>query len=265
MSFANQPARLLISSDDLDYGQGNSFTISLPEAITGAKKADLIRAVIPNTGYPIPSYQAQFYYFVDTTPTIVQVLSLNVDQYFDSIVGGSNPLITALNNEIALQGLDLIFTYSTTTNRITLASTDVAVDIRVASQSEWMSEFSLNTRLGYQNQQSPVFAQSIQAEIMPNLIRSKVIYVLCNIVLNDSISTDGLRTAIAKIPVNSSYGGLTLYVPPQIVWNRLIQGIGYTTITISLLDDQYQPYPLNTEEFCELEIALKYDDSMPYV
>jgi hypothetical protein len=78
--------------------------------------------------------------------------------------------------------------------------------------------------------------------------------------MNDSITTDGLRTAIAKIPVNSTFGGLTQYQPPVLNWNRLVTQGSYQQITVSLLDDQYQPYPLNIDEICELEICFKYDD-----
>ncbi len=260
MSFANQPARLLISSDDLDYGTGNSFTINLPEAIVGAKKADLLRAVIPNTGYPIPSYQATFYFYNSTIGggAFLQTLILNTNQYFDSITGGTYPLITALNNQAGIQGLPINFAYNGQTSRITASAT--VGTMRVAPNTAWTSTFALNTRLGFQDAQSNGFAATITAQIMPNIIRSKCVYVLCNVVMNDSISSDGLRTAIAKIPTNSTYGGLTLYSPPKIVWNRLVQGGGYQTITIQLLDDQYQPYPLQSEEFCELEIAFKYDE-----
>lgn len=258
MSFANQPARLLISSDDLDYGTGNSFTINLPEAIVGAKKADLIRAVIPNTGYPIPSYQANFYYFHSSAPSTLQTLTLSTSLYFDSITGGTYPLLTTLNANAVAQGDPITFTYNGQTGRITCSATSGT--IRIANKAEWASPFALNTRLGFQDAQSTTLTASVAGQIMPNLIRSKCVYVLCNIVMNDSISSDGLRTAIAKIPTNSTFGGLTLYSPPKIVWNRLVQGGGYQTITITLLDDAYQPYPLNTEEFCELEIAIKYDD-----
>lgn len=260
MSFANQPARLLISSDDLDYGVGNSFTINLPEAIVGAKKADLLRAVIPNTGYPIPSYQGSFYFYnsgVGGGNTLLS-LNLNTNLYYDSITGGTYPLITALNNQAGVQALPISFAYNAQTCRITATAT--AGTMRVAPSTAWTTPFALNTRLGFPNAQSTTLVASVAGTIMPNLIRSKCVYVLCNIVMNDSISSDGLRTAIAKIPTNSTFGGLTLYSPPKIVWNRLVQGGGYQTITISLLDDQYQPYPLQTEEFCELEIALKYDN-----
>jgi hypothetical protein len=78
--------------------------------------------------------------------------------------------------------------------------------------------------------------------------------------MNDSISTDGLRTAIAKVPVNSSFSGLTFYQPPKLNWNRLVAQGAYQQITVQLLDDQYQPYPLTTDEFCEFEIVFQYDD-----
>ena len=80
--------------------------------------------------------------------------------------------------------------------------------------------------------------------------------------MNTSISTDGLRTAIAKIPVNSTFGGLRIYNPPVVAWNKLVQHNAYQSIQISLIDDQYQPYPLQKEEFCEIEIAFKYCDEM---
>lgn len=261
MSFANQPARLLISSDDLDYGQGNSFTINLPEAIVGAKKADLIRAVIPNTGYPIPSYQAVFYYYASLVGggTTLQTMTLNTNQYFDSITGGTYPLISVLNATATAQADPITFSWNGQTSRISVAGTG-GNTIRIAPSTDWTTPFALNTRLGFQNVGTTGFSATQTAGIQPNLIRSKCVYVLCNVVMNDSISTDGLRTAIAKIPTNSTYGGLTLYSPPKIVWNRLIYSSGYQTITIQLLDDQYQPYPLQTEEFCELEIAFKYDE-----
>lgn len=255
MSFANQPSRLLISSDDLSYGVGNSFTCVLPEPITGAQRADLLRAVIPNTGYPIPPYQSTFYYYLSTAPTTLQSFTLNTSQYFDSITGGTYPFLTALNNAQSV----LSFTYNGATNRISVSAVAGGVNVSVAPKTAWTTQFALNTRVGFQNV-GTAFGPVATGTIMPNLIRSKVVYVLCNVVMNDSITTDGLRTAIAKIPVNSTYGGLTVYVPPKLNWNRLITSQSYQQIKIDLLDDQYQPYPLNTEEFCEFELCFKYDD-----
>ena len=278
MSYANQPSRLLISSDDLEFGQGNNFNISLPEPITGATTVDLIRAVIPNTGYSIPDYQNTLYLQVSVSG-VVRDLNVIIDTrtWFDGIdnqtvpptITYSNPLVpyvqTAINTAVAtfntLYGTSLAITLLYTGNitlpsqRLRLAAT--GNQIRVRPSTEWATRFALNTRLGFQNQGTG-FSTNHYATILPNIIRSKVIYVLCNVVLNDSISTDGLRTAIAKVPVSSTYGGLTIYSPPVLNYNRLVPSNGYQNINVSLLDDQYQPYPLQTEEFCELELVFRY-------
>ena len=271
MSFANQPSRLLISSDDLAYGVGNAFTCTLPEPITGAVKADLIRAVIPNTAYQIPTYQATFYYYISTVGggTVRQSYTMsNTQQYFDGFVNNATyglvsyfPLLTYLTNDQAV----LSFTYNVNLQRVVVSAKAGGATVAVAPSSTWpinvgARPFALNTRLGFVDSDAKALAANVTAGILGNLIRSKVVYVLCNVVMNDSITTDGLRTAIAKVPVNSTYGGLTLYQPPYINWNRLITQGSYQQITISLLDDQYQPYPLNTSEFCEFEICFKYDD-----
>ena len=270
MSFANQPSRLLISSDDLSYGVGNAFTCTLPEPITGAVKADLLRAVVPNTAYQIPTYQATFYYYISSVGggTTLQSFTINTQQYFDGLINNATygltsffPLLTYLNG---LQGI-INFTYNYQRQRVQIAAVAGGVTVAVAPSTAWpvnvgARPFALNTRLGFVDTDNGPLAASVTAGILANLIRSKVVYILCNVVMNDSITTDGLRTAIAKIPVNSTYGGLTLYQPPYLNWNRLITQGSYQQITISLLDDQYQPYPLNTSEFCEFEIGFKYDN-----
>jgi len=263
MSFANQPSRLMISSDDLTSGNGNNFTCILPEPIVGAIKVDLLRAVVPNTLYNFPAYQANFYYFRDDLSG-VQTLTINTNQYFDGFVTGVNGcingLIDYLNTFVLTSGIS--FSYNAVTSRITLLPRSGApYAVRPALRTEWLSKFALNTRLGFESTQSPVLAFSVAGNIMPNLIRSKVIYVLCNLVANDSITTDGLRTAIAKMPVNSVYGGLTIYQPPKLNFCRLVQNSGYNTIQITLLDDQYQPYGIQTDEFCEFEIAFIYKET----
>jgi len=265
MSYANQPVRLLISSDDLQSGTGNNFAISLPEAITGATKVDLIRAVIPNTGYNIPDYQNTFYYALSSAPSNKLTLVLTNKQYF----AGLADLVTQLNADSTAQSRSITWSLNpatgtgTGTYRITATYTGGGgAYVIPAVSTDWATQFALNTRLGYANQGVNGNVISYVGTLLPNLIRSKVVYVLCNVVMNTSISTDGLRTAIAKIPVNSTFGGLTIYNPPVVAWNKLVQHNAYQSIQISLIDDQYQPYPLQKEEFCEIEIAFKYCDEM---
>ena len=275
MSYANQPSRLLISSDDLTFGQGNNFNITLPEPITGATTVDLIRAVIPNTGYTIPPYQANLYLNVSGTLGTVTMPRL---QWFDGIANQATPPITynnpllpvlqaALNATVFPGGVTVTAGYTGNTSPL-LPSTQVptqritltvsAGTIAAAPSTQWPTQFAFNTRLGFPNIGATSVAGVLSGTFLPNLIRSKVVYVLCNVVLNDSISTDGLRTAIAKVPISSTYGGLTIYSPPVLNYNRLVPSQGYQNIQVSLLDDQYQPYPIQTEEFCELELVFRY-------
>ena len=220
MSYANQPSRLLISSDDLEFGQGNNFNIALPEPITGATTVDLIRAVIPNTGYSIPDYQNTLYLQVSTSGTVRDFpVVINTNTWFDGIdnqtvpptITYSNPLVPYVN--LALTNACTVFNTAYSTNisvqlgysgNTTTPSQRIRIltqncTIRVRPSTEWATRFALNTRLGFQNTGTTGFSNNVYATIMPNIIRSKVIYVLCNVVLNDSISTDGLRTAILSI------------------------------------------------------------------
>lgn len=122
------------------------------------------------------------------------------------------------------------------------------------------NRFAVNTRLGFPY--SGIIGTAgtaIVGTILPNLLRTKVVYVLCNIAVNDSLSTDGLRNVLCKIPVNSVYGGYTFYAPAELNFCRIVPQT-YQNIQISYLDENYQPYPLNVEEISEIELVFKYNE-----
>ena len=253
MSSVNQPSKLLISSDDLEWGTGNNFNITLPEPIVGAKACDLIRATIPNSAYPIPSYQNRFYF--QTSDLVgLQTLVLTSNRYFANIPD----LITQLNTDATNASLPIIFSFSSTTARITVQHTNPSQTITLPPQSTYPTPFFLNTRLGFTNPNGSLAFFGITANTIPNLIRTRVIYVLCNVALNDSISTDGLRTAIAKIPVNSIFGGFTVYMPGIESFCKIVPTNSYQNIQVELLDENYQPYPIDIQEYVELEIKFIY-------
>jgi hypothetical protein len=254
MAIANQPTRLLISADDADIATPGSFTCILPEAITGANAVDLARASIPNTQYPIPNYQNNFYFRISTSSGVLRTLTLTNNRYFGNIPD----LILQLNNDAVAQGYPITFSYNSTTTRVSVAHNTPGIFISVEPSTGWPTQFALNTRLGFQNSGFPSFAQTYTATILPNLIRTRVIYVLCDAVLNNTFSTDGLRTAIAKIPVNSIYGGLTLYAPPELSFCP-IGAEALREVSIQLLDENYQSYPVQPEEISELELVFKYE------
>jgi hypothetical protein len=122
------------------------------------------------------------------------------------------------------------------------------------------NRFAVNTRLGFPySGLTGTAGTAIVGTILPNLLRTKVVYVLCNIAVNDSLSTDGLRNVLCKIPVNSVYGGYTFYAPAELNFCRIVPQT-YQNIQISYLDENYQSYPLNIEEISEIELVFKYDE-----
>jgi hypothetical protein len=118
--------------------------------------------------------------------------------------------------------------------------------------------FAVNTRLGFPYSGiAGTAGTAITGTFLPNLLRTKVIYILCNIAINDTISSDGLRTCIAKIPVNASYGGYAIYTPADVNFSKIVAQT-YQNINIQLIDENYMPYPLNIEEISEIELQFKY-------
>ena len=253
MAQANRPERLFVSSDDLDYGVGASnFTCVLPEPIVGATGVDLARAIIPANRYPIPNYQNKFYFTISSSPGL-KALVLTNNRYFADF--GS--LITQLNTDAVAQGFPITFTYNATTIRISVAHNTVGQTITAAPKTSWTTQFALNTRLGFLDAGSAT-AQTITAPMLGNLISTRSFYILCDIVVNNTISTDGLRTAVARIPVNNIYGGSVIYVPPVRDTYRVFLD-SFQNVNIQILDDNYQPYDLYKEEMCEFEFTLRYD------
>ena len=417
MSLLNQPSRIFISSDDLEQGNGQSFSMTLAEAATNAVGVECSRATIPNTQYPIPDYLSKFYYSINGVQDSVQLTN---NRNFTSVAD----LITQLNTDAVAQGKPVSFTFNTTTNRVsvvigggefstitvdntnnyivlydgdsdtyaevvipagtyTLTAWNTALSAAIAGgiaiaftntgEAVWNSlvilsqsifvggivssnyrctskiagaevgfsmdpllgtdsarrqasavnfgfvwldaqvnfgvpdtdaippealiignalpfinsggvgqpitvssreffdlapgnqnlpknRFGLNTRLGfpYVGLSGLTGGGTYTGTFLPNLIRTHVIYVLANFAVNDSLSTDGLRNCIAKIPVNSGYGGITIYAPAELNYSKIISST-LQNITISLLDDNYQPYNLTIEEPTELEIFFKYN------
>jgi hypothetical protein len=265
MSLLNQPSRIYISADDLEWGTGQNFNLSLEEAVVGAVGIECSRAVIPNTQYPIPAYLSKFYYSINGVNDFVQLTN---NRNFTSV----SDLLDQLNTDATNQNKPVSFTFNTTTNRVSVViggglGEPVAVsprssyDLAPGNVNALKNRFGLNTRLGfpYNGLTGQLGGGTYTGTFLPNLIRSHVIYVLANMAMNDSLSTDGLRTCIAKIPVNSSYGGLTIYAPAELNFSRVVTNT-LQNIQISLLDDNYQPYNLNIEEPTELEIFFRYNN-----
>jgi hypothetical protein len=381
MSLLNQPSRILISSDDLEWGTGQQFNMTLPEAVVGATGVDCARAVIPFTQYPVPDYQNTFFY---TANGVSQSITLTNNRNFNT----ATDLCTQLTSDAAALGTPLVFTYDETTTRISVAfpaytdtfytynvpgnqrqltvplpgtadlltlqpgqyklkvnlanivlpsgttnlqayiipnggstplvgsnitfdsgtvpngagtsttqtsafftvptaglynfifatngstspsdpwTSDVwslqlirsanATNTSITPRTGWPTRFALNTRLGFPYAGLAANSSGIAvATILPNILRSRVIYVCSNVSINDSITTDGLRNVLAKIPVNAQYGGLVSYNNFDFNFCKIVQS-SYQNIQVFLLDENYMPYNLTIEEPTELEFVFTY-------
>ncbi len=412
MSLVNQPSRILISGDDLEWGSGHNFNMTLPEPVERAKTVECSRAVIPNTQYPIPDYQNKFYYSMNGIPS---TLTLTNNRNFATVAD----LVAQLNADAVAQSKPLTFSYNATTSRVSViiggeasyqyvvnnnnnyavlvdSTSDTYAQVVVApgtytiegyeaalntaitgginnafSQTQepvwsnltinanvvlnggyvfiqyictakraldvvsfdfkndifgldnarrqssavsygwtWGDEpidfaipgtaavpptavvipiqaipfsganapaavlprsayqgyggtqdknrFGLNSRLGFPyTGLTGTVLTTFTGTFMPNLIRTKVLYLLGNMSVNDSISTDGLRNVLAKIPVNATYGGVIVYQPPELNPCRIVQD-NLQNINLALLDDNYQPFTLQIEEPCEIELVFTY-------
>ena len=116
MSLLNQPSRLLISGDDSEWSNdqnlgGQTINVTLPEPVVGAQGVDCARCVIPNTQYPIPTYQNTFYY---TLNGVQDSIVLSNNQTFTSLT----ELVTQLNADATAQSKPVVFSYNNNTNRI---------------------------------------------------------------------------------------------------------------------------------------------------
>lgn len=131
----------------------------------------------------------------------------------------------------------------------------------VPPRSSWLSTFALNTRLGFPDSGLSAVQNTIVGTFLPNILRTRVIYVCSNLAANDTLSptkkSDAIRSCIAKVPVNSTYGGMTIYQNNDFNWCRIVSST-IQNIEIYLLDENLQPYNLAGEEQSEYEFVFRY-------
>jgi hypothetical protein len=131
--------------------------------------------------------------------------------------------------------------------------------VQILAKTLWPSQFALNTRLGYSSDGvSGVGGTAIVGTFLPNIIRTKVIYITTNMAIDDTMNANGaMRSAIAKVPVNATYGGLVVYAPIKLQFGRIVSS-NIQRVSITILDDNLQPYALKADESWELEFSFAY-------
>lgn len=129
-------------------------------------------------------------------------------------------------------------------------------------ENNWPTEYALNQRLGLSGAGVTAVNNALVGGFLPNILRTRVVYVCTNLCTNDTLSptrkSDAIRSAIAKIPINSTYGGMTLYQNNDFNWCSIVAST-VQNIEIYLLDENLQPYELHADEVSEYEFVFRYD------
>lgn len=139
-----------------------------------------------------------------------------------------------------------------------------ALSFRIAPKSKWLTPFALNTRLGFtDNPPNVVVNDTITGTIMPNILRTRTIYILLDAIMNSSLTTDGSRgqgvgNVLARVPVNAVYGGLITYENTALHYLRQVPK-AFQNLRLSLLDENLQPLGIAKEEIWEVQLAVRYD------
>lgn len=151
-------------------------------------------------------------------------------------------------------------------NSITFALPSAVIVVPVfkaVSSDKWGSQFALNTRLGFGVKGVLSVGNTITGSYLPNILRTRVIYVCTNITTNGTLAFNNnggsLRAVLAKVPVNSTYGGMTVYENNDYNFCKTLAS-QIQTVEIYLLDEELQPYLLRYEEPAEFEFVCTYKE-----
>lgn len=129
--------------------------------------------------------------------------------------------------------------------------------------------FNLNQRLGFANQYlSQQYTgngsdNTVKAPSPPNLQRTSCIYVRCSLG-NDTLSTPlpgggAFRDLLLSIPTNALYGDIVIFKEPSATGRIVNHTSPYIrTISITLLDDQFNPLGLPDNAISSFEFDFLY-------
>lgn len=197
-------------------------------------------------------------------------LNGSYNSVFTTLSGPTNAYLDFTNTQLNNTAIRALYGFNQSTSTVLLSGTVVSPNASavtsvwgVAGKSLWPTKFAMNTRLGFPNSYSDtsIFNAPLSGTFLPNLIRTRVVYILTNFSVNDSITTDGLRNVLAKVPTNSAFGGLTVYSQQADYQFSRILPSTLQNLQLSLLDENYEPYPLKYEEPMEVELVFKYAEA----
>lgn len=281
----NHPRRIYLDSDDRVSGTHNDFEVELPVSIVGCKGMEPISVTVPLTCYPVPSYEANIYFW-SSFPAVANTLlvaTINTNQNFvtvQDLVDAANYAMAnncyRMDNGAKITG-GVAFTFNNTTRKIEFSSVGT---VRFAGYLDYGKNtpyyHNLLYRMGFANE----FAGSIyyqdtagyeaarpNAHVFPSILRTTCIYVACSLCMSDSMTSyeNGNRDLLVKVPITSGdavLGSIVQYVNQM--KDRTVESMPYTfkRIRVRLLDEEQQPLGLapTGKGTVSVELRCFYDD-----
>ena len=297
LSYASRPSRIFIRSDDAidraGSGTPSNFVLPLIENVLDCKAVQLLSCRIPNDIPQVPNYQRYFIYRVGTSYRAFMldhnvgysqryyadftalVAQLNVDSaYWIPFTG--TPLKRSDFLAAVAQTPDVTFSYDSATRKIAMNNVTIASTITLGSEQDFVYIISsqevvkpylyLNFLLGYETRRSfisqfpPLTPASTYYPLgWANLVGTQTIYIVSNLVMNGTYTSDGLRNVLEAVPVaNTPILDIITYQSSQ---RHYIYSVPSTigTITIQLLDENGQQIYLPENSQVELTIGCVYE------
>lgn len=274
-----------MDSDHRVSGTHDDFEVELPASVVGCTGAEPISATIPLTCYPVPSYEANMYFYsaFPGLANILLVATIDTNQNFTTIqelVDAANYAMInncyRMDNGAKITG-GVAFTYNDRTRKIEFTS---AGDIKFAGYLDFGRDtpyyHNLLYRMGFANEYSgSTYYQNVAgyvaarpgAYVFPSILRTTTIYVACSLCQGDSItsSESGNRDLLVKVPIMSdaaSLGSIVQYV--NNMKDVTIKSLPFTfkRIRVRLLDEEQLPLGIAATGKGTVQVELRcfYDD-----
>jgi hypothetical protein len=201
------------------------------------------------------------------------------NRYFSSYAD----FVVALNAAATLLGAgpgggpDVVFAYDSTTKKITFQGQDntkyyapagyddpaVTNYIRTVASLPQTLNYTMNQRMGFCNKVYMNYMEAlglgaqIYPDSFPNLVRTGSITLRTNFNFQSSINSKDNRDVLAVVPQNQAFLGVNSY---QETISNILTSVPETIqqLTISMYDDQGQPYYVSNAAQTCLQIILVY-------
>lgn len=254
-----EAGNLFISSYNNHDGETSTkFSVNLSVPVTGARRIRLLGASIPNLMMPFGVNDNLFRFLLNGTP---YQFNFTTTSRWATIAD----FLTYFNAQLAGLGMGstLTVTYAANTNKLTITSSNPADVITILAWN-WNNPtgstvaFNANYRLGFTNYANISGTGAITADGFPNVfLRTNNIYVTTNICA-DANNDANIGNVLGRIPVNVSWGGLIGYENVHSDFVSPVFASNIKDISISLLDEDYQPLVNPGNAYFNLVIGIEY-------